>query len=1014
MRPGDPKLQAFCRPGGPEVFSGIVHGSQIWTDDPFDVPSIHAEARTAFARVLDRASSDDLPATGKTMLLLGEAGSGKTHLMRAFRALTHADGFGYCGYLQMTTRADNYARYVLANLIDSLEHRYRPDADLTGLQRLARGLLDAVNTASAADRDLLLGGEPADREDIARAVYRVSNIAMLDPRFAGNDVDLLRAILYLLPNDGLLHALAVKWLRCEDLSRFDRAEMGDLVPRPGAEAALRTITALGKLMSTIHSAALVLLVDQIEEVVDLGTSDKDPGVVFRSAINTLVDIADGLPNAVVVVACLEDLFVPARQLLPLPKLDRLENDPEPVRLLSKRSHDQQEAIVERRLHVLFEESGVEPDPSEPIAPFRPEHLLQVAGARTRDLLDWCRRQRERCVAAGGWVEPDETQPRPAVGPDLTALRQRWNDRLAEWELDPVTAEADAAALLAWALTNASAELPQGVLVAARTEDRFVWLDLEVPGRPREELLVAMCELTPKWGHLGRQIDEAVAHANGRPVVFVRSTDFPRDSRTQVAQRLAELCQPLGVHRRIVVQASEWRAMDAFRALHDHLRLDSAFADWQREDTPLGGLPAVRDLLALRRLERDLAGRSDPDGPWVGHGRGETGRLRLGQTRGVHPEAVWFDPPKLTRHAAFVGGPRSGIAGAAMVLVEGLLLRGVPALVVTRRGDLASYGDDDVWTRPEPDGDRAARRERLHELAHVQLYRPGAAAGPGLAVPIAPPDLHLLPEAERDQLAKYSAWALGTLMGYKPRNADPRVAILQKAIEVTAHGGRAVTVPAIHKVVRDRDRALLLAAGSLEDRHYTSLAEDLQKFGQQRRRLLESGDPLDLDRLAGRGDARTPLTIVDIHRLEDDATVDFWVTELLLALEAWRARNPSPRPQLAVVLDQVERYLPVAGRNPTAKGPLETLLKRARSAGIGFVLLSESPGDFDLQGRSDQIATWVVGKTTEKVAIFQLRGMLAAAHLDAEKPPDLQGGQFFVLVNGEGWTVDVDASLVSTA
>src|SRR5688572_20397345 len=88
----DPRVTAYCAPDGPEVFSGIVHGCQIWTPDPFDVEAVHTEARTAFVRLLDRASDTDLPPHGKSLLLLGEAGSGKTHLMRAFRTTAHADG----------------------------------------------------------------------------------------------------------------------------------------------------------------------------------------------------------------------------------------------------------------------------------------------------------------------------------------------------------------------------------------------------------------------------------------------------------------------------------------------------------------------------------------------------------------------------------------------------------------------------------------------------------------------------------------------------------------------------------------------------------------------------------------------------------------------------------------------------------------------------------------------------------------------------------------------------------
>src|SRR5262245_326632 len=86
----DDQLVAFCNGDGPEVFGSIVHGSMIWKPDPFDVESIHAEARTAFSRLLHRASTP--AATGKSLLLLGDAGSGKTHLMRAFRNDTHSSG----------------------------------------------------------------------------------------------------------------------------------------------------------------------------------------------------------------------------------------------------------------------------------------------------------------------------------------------------------------------------------------------------------------------------------------------------------------------------------------------------------------------------------------------------------------------------------------------------------------------------------------------------------------------------------------------------------------------------------------------------------------------------------------------------------------------------------------------------------------------------------------------------------------------------------------------------------
>ena len=81
----DPRLAAFLSPSCPEVFHSIATPNAIWKADPYDVETIHAEARAAFEHLLNRAGRTPPPPSGAVMVLLGEAGSGKTHLMRAFR-----------------------------------------------------------------------------------------------------------------------------------------------------------------------------------------------------------------------------------------------------------------------------------------------------------------------------------------------------------------------------------------------------------------------------------------------------------------------------------------------------------------------------------------------------------------------------------------------------------------------------------------------------------------------------------------------------------------------------------------------------------------------------------------------------------------------------------------------------------------------------------------------------------------------------------------------------------------
>ena len=69
----------------------------------------------------------------------------------------------------------------------------------------------------------------------------------------------------------------------------------------------------------------------------------------------------------------------------------------------------------------------------------------------------------------------------------------------------------------------------------------------------------------------------------------------------------------------------------------------------------------------------------------------------------------------------------------------------------------------------------------------------------------------------------------------------------------------------------------------------------------------------------------------------------------------------------------------AVRQPATKAPMEDLLRRARSAGLGILLASQSPGDFDYKCR-DNIKSWLVGQVKEETALRKLKPMFAAFSL----------------------------------
>ncbi len=234
----DTRAATYCDSKCTDVFTGIVAGSHIWLPDLYDVESIHQEAREQFRKLLDRASTLRLNESGKTLLILGQGGSGKTHLLRSFWATTHEKGDGFCGYLQLATKTDHYARYVLGKLIESLEHPYQYGTGETGLKRLAKGVLDAIDNCPDDIKDQLVNDllEPYEVEEL---VYRIAYLAVQLDQFKGIDINVIRAILFTLANDTRIHSVILQWLRAEDLAPRDRELLGGLVPRNQPEMAIR-------------------------------------------------------------------------------------------------------------------------------------------------------------------------------------------------------------------------------------------------------------------------------------------------------------------------------------------------------------------------------------------------------------------------------------------------------------------------------------------------------------------------------------------------------------------------------------------------------------------------------------------------------------------------------------------------------------------------------------------------------------------------------------------------------
>ena len=144
----------------------------------------------------------------------------------------------------------------------------------------------------------------------------------------------------------------------------------------------------------------------------------------------------------------------------------------------------------------------------------------------------------------------------------------------------------------------------------------------------------------------------------------------------------------------------------------------------------------------------------------------------------------LSPDDLVVHAAFLGAPGSGKTTLALNVVEQLLLRGIPAILIDRKGDLCGYAHAGAVARR---GQRPHRRRpcpAAPRQVDVALYTPGNPSGRPLSIALAPEGLETLPTFERQQVARFAAVALGGMMNYTTRASDQsRLAILARAIEL---------------------------------------------------------------------------------------------------------------------------------------------------------------------------------------------------------------------------------------
>ncbi len=681
------------------------------------------------------------------------------------------------------------------------------------------------------------------------------------------------------------------------------------------------------------------------------------------------------------------------------------------------------------------------------------------------------------LGLGGREEPVISAAAVAGGSNQIEFREFWNRFIAQSEAEIPADDEALLGILAGALQLANEEWRgtiQATIKRGAGGDDIPAIDLSLRHTTGHvsDARIFLCNRPTQGGGLKRQIDRVLDLMGDKTCFMLRASDFPPNRKNQTAQAFRKFREKGG--RSLLAPIPDWERMMMVREFHSQHRQTPGFGDWFERTKLLSDLPPLIQLLRLDLLgrgSRTVAQANAPaepgttnqptdgslpatpppllTGPYAADwtGWGSSGGVPAPDLKDDLPLSVLLDEQGdgagsilagralrsqksitlnkdvLKRHAAVLGGSGSGKTTLALCVIEQLLLKGIPAVLIDRKGDLCSYANPDVWRAAEGEfGERRGEREKLADSIDVAVYTPGRASGRPISITLLPNGINELPDQEQQLLANLSAAALGDMLHFKNSATHQKQSgTLSVALRIL--GGRfskEVTLGDLIGLLEDEDPELTDLTQRMDPsgRIRRDLVAQLDSLRHRNSTLFEGGgEALRMESLLGRGrygrnDNRTRLSIIYTGFLGDNENILFWVSQFLSETLRFCQRNPNDELQAVVMFDEADLYIPANAKPATAE-PLQSLLKRARSAGLGIMLATQSPGDLDYKSR-DQITSWFIGRVREDTALKKLRAAFQSeSGLDPSSVlPGQTVGEFHLVQEGLVRPMRAQRSLIS--
>ncbi|QKF67436.1 YjgR domain-containing protein [Arcobacter venerupis] len=359
---------------------------------------------------------------------------------------------------------------------------------------------------------------------------------------------------------------------------------------------------------------------------------------------------------------------------------------------------------------------------------------------------------------------------------------------------------------------------------------------------------------------------------------------------------------------------------------------------------------------------------------------------------------------LTTHAAIIGMTGSGKTGLGISLLEEAAIDNIPSIIIDPKGDMGNLlltfpqlqgSDFEPWIEEqdavnnglsvseyalktaqtwknglEADFQNQERIQKLKDSADFTIYTPGSSAGVQISIlsSFKAPSIEVLEDSELlVSLISSTVSSLLSLIDEKD-DSSSKESILISSIFMNSYS-------------LQKDLSIEELISFIVTPPFSKVGIfDLETFFPQNERLKLAlklntiianpsfkswieGQPLDISNLMYDENGKAKVSIFSIAHLNDSQRM-FFVSLLLNQMVSWMRRQEGTTSLKALLyMDEIFGYFP-PNANPPSKQPMLTLLKQARSFGVGIILSTQNPVDIDYKGLAN-IGTWFIGRLQTK-------------------------------------------------